>query len=496
MKIIKKITIIFIALSVMTVGCKDDFLETTPTNEISKQVLFQSVEGANTAIAGIMRNMYNYNAGSSEYHIDFGQKSIDLFLDMKGEDIRMYRSHWYSFVYSYKAYALTEEWGRPKMMWNYYYDIINGVNLILEGIKDISGEKNQIKNIKGQALAIRAMSYYYLSVIYCKTYKGNEGKPGVPVYTESGIVGHGRGTLKDVYTQIVKDMDEAVKLLDETVAIARPNKSIINADVAKGIYSRIALAMEDWAKAKKMASEARENNALMERDDYKDGFNNVENKGWMWGFDINSEQSTSYASFFSHVAPNVPGYAGGLGIFKGISKELYDQIKDGDVRKDLFGVYKKDSIEIGGQQTKFMDNGNGDWTDDYVMMRTAEMYLTEAEACARLGEEDQAKKLLKELRDSRFETETVLSDKTGQELINEILLERRIELWGEGFHFLDIKRNKLGVSRDESHPINVCTYYNFPAESDSFETQIPKDEINNNEAISEADQNPNPVPKN
>lgn len=40
-----------------------------------------------------------------------------------------------------------------------------------------------------------------------------------------------------------------------------------------------------------------------------------------------------------------------------------------------------------------------------------------------------------------------LSTNTGQALIDEIMVQRRVELWGEGFRFLDLKRLNLPLDR-------------------------------------------------
>ena len=70
-------------------------------------------------------------------------------------------------------------------------------------------------------------------------------------------------------------------------------------------------------------------------------------------------------------------------------------------------------------------------------MRVAEMYLIEAEAKARMGTGGAEALLpLAENRDPSY----VLSTNSGQDLIDEVLLQRRWELWGEGFRFNDLKR--------------------------------------------------------
>ena len=80
---------------------------------------------------------------------------------------------------------------------------------------------------------------------------------------------------------------------------------------------------------------------------------------------------------------------------------------------------------------------------------------------------------------------------TGTALLDAILLERRFELWGEGFRGRDIKRLKIPLDRTGSNfdPV-LALYMILPAEDNRFVYQIPQGEIDANENISDDDQNP------
>ena len=93
--------------------------------------------------------------------------------------------------------------------------------------------------------------------------------------------------------------------------------------------------MGDWTNAAKYAKEARSGFSLMKQDAYLEGFSSSENAEWMWAGTINDEQSTIYASFFSHIDPFANGYAT-LGNHKLINSKLYAKIDDNDVRKQTF----------------------------------------------------------------------------------------------------------------------------------------------------------------
>jgi hypothetical protein len=120
---------------------------------------------------------------------------------------------------------------------------------------------------------------------------------------------------------------------------------------------------------------------------------------------------------------------------------------------------------------------------DVPYMRAAEMYLIEAEARARLNETVAASKVLFDLvkvRDPNY----VQSTRTGDALVNEILIQRRIELWGEGHRFFDLKRTNAPLNRNGTNAIPaVVLLFDVPAGDVRWEFVFPRREINANPAI-------------
>jgi len=120
------------------------------------------------------------------------------------------------------------------------------------------------------------------------------------------------------------------------------------------------------------------------------------------------------------------------------------------------------------------------------LIRAADMLLVEAEAKARqAGKEGQALTLLNELRAKR--NASTLTGLTGTALIDEILKERRRELYGEGTILFDLIRTKQGLVRSATHSTRV----NIPAGDYRFISQIPSAEFTYNKALDiNLDQNP------
>ncbi|MCX8492022.1 MAG: RagB/SusD family nutrient uptake outer membrane protein, partial [Cyclobacteriaceae bacterium] len=108
------------------------------------------------------------------------------------------------------------------------------------------------------------------------------------------------------------------------------------------------------------------------------------------------------------------------------------------------------------------------------------MFLIEAEAEARQNKDSEAAQTLRTLiltRDPSY----VLSSNTGVALINEILIHRRIELWGEGFRFTDLKRMNAPLNRNgANHIASVAVLFDVPAGDVKWQWLIPLDELNSN----------------
>jgi hypothetical protein len=481
----KKINILLALLVGLTVSCSKDYLETSPTNQVSDVDVFKTAAGAQTVLDGVSRKLREYNTSPD----DFGHKALDLAWDLMGEDVICTRFHW--FIWDYQLDNRMASYRRSITTWELYYIVINNVNNILINADNIPWTSAaQEASIKGQALSLRAFAYFNLVTLYQFTYIGHESLPGVPIYTEPTTEGHARATVQEVYDLIVSDLDEAISLMSADPS-PRRHISDIDLSVAHGLRARVALQMGDWAEAEEQASLAREDYNLNTADEFATGFADYQQSTWMWGLAINDEQSTIYASWFSHMDMSIGGYAG-LGYMpKYMSAALYNQLPADDIRATLCAP-----VEYGGVtyhiNYKFNSYLAGKvFAADYVMMRPEEMLLIEAEAIARQGSRDtEVQVLLDELHAVR-QAAPVPVTATGAALLDLVLLERRFELWGEGFRGRDIKRLKLALDRTGSnHDAALCLVSTMPAEDNRWNYQIPQGEIDANPYIDEEDQNP------
>ena len=200
--------------------------------------------------------------------------------------------------------------------------------------------------------------------------------------------------------------------------------------------ARAYLLTGQWEEAAKAAAAARQGYSLMTTAAEYEGFNNISNKEWIWGHPQTLAQSRASYNFYFLDATYVGAYSSFMA-----DPHFRDTFSDGDIRLELFQWMREGYL---GYKKFHM---RADDTADIVLMRASEMLLVEAEALARDGFPEKAVVPLNELRHARGLGDYDLTGKSQQDVIDEILMERRRELWGEGFGITDILRTQQSVKR-------------------------------------------------
>ena len=511
MKAINKILISTVACATLA-SCGEDYFDIENagivSNETLEEIQASDPDAILEVVAPLVVGLNNYtcefNASgqateSYPCHFDFGILGLFHCGDVMVDDIAFTTQGSGWFTYDYQLDYWDAQYVKPYVYWKIFYTIIQRANEIISKI-DKNTENADLRAYRGMALAYRAMSHAYLAQMYQQTYVGNEDAPGVPIILttlEEGNV-EGRATLRQVYAQVEKDFKASFGYLEGWV---RPNKTMIDEQVAKGLYARICLVTNNWDDAITYSKEAREGYPLFTESEVlsEDGsaFSNINASEWIWGADITAETSTAFASFFSFMCAFDEGYGGAAGNYQQIDRNLFDQMSATDIRRQLYvnpgetvtATYSDGSKVNLPTYTNLKFKKVNNWLADYVYMRASEMVLIEAEAKAQKGDQGGAATTLKELmalRDPSWNRSVATVD--------EVYKQRRLELWGEGFALFDHLRLKKGINRayEGSNHLSTCRY-TINAGSWYFLYQIPQMEIDNNAALSETDQNPEPT---
>lgn len=512
----KKILLIFALFATVLASCSKDALDTKPTDSVSGDGVMEQTTTALMALDGIYRLMFDWGwPVSGNYHQEVGLMGYALMADLMGEDMVMAQQgngwFWYDYKYDVKSMYTSKAW-RPYGLWKYYYTVISNTNYIIAAQETMQGPEADKNNIIGQAYAIRAFCYHNLAVMFARTYVGHQQEKCVPIYTEptvAGTEGQPRSTVEQVYERAIEDITTAISMLGN---VKTRDKSHISLEVAKGIKARIlsytAQSVTEWKEVANLAKEAQTGSEICSINNVSNGFNSAKEDFVMWGFYTIQEQTTTNPQFMAHMDYYWGGY--GKDAPKCCSAWLYNKISDTDVRKKWWN--QDHEYEL--LQEKFLFNANKDANDpnyvnsicDRIYMRVEEMCLLEAEALCRAGQDADAQAVLSEFMEERdpnyscSKTGTAMgaltTDITGS-LLEEIILQRRIELWGEYGRVYDIKRLKQGFVRtaEMGHPTDGITALSS-LKCDNPETfdwvmTIPQSEFDANKNMDPAtDQNP------
>ncbi len=429
-------------------------------------------------------------------HDQFSHMAALHATDMMSEDMTMFNKGWFEYDYSHTFNHPT--YRRNSHLWATYYNIITRANMTIDIVEDVREQVSNENFVLGNAYAYRAMAYLYLIQLFQDpTSKDgiNTSLPGVPMlYAEtekaamsSEQIEHlkGRNTVGEVFAQIEIDITRAIDLLQGEV---RPSKNYIDITVAQGIAARYYLLAQDWAKAAAMANAASSSYPIMgsntEDNGIRDGFMDINNEEWMWGFDHTYETQTTYASFFSHISNLTPGYSGIGYTGRGVDARLFEQMSGTDYRRAYWYRDANGNTESTATASPdasawqypyaFLKFGwKEDWTQDYIYMRAAEMVLIEAEAQVRMGNQARAAEALSMLmskRDPNWNMPIVNVD--------DIHLQRRLELIGEGHAYFDLKRLNKGIERNYEGNNHLEGFQLNVAENDSaWVFKIPQSAI-------------------
>ena len=522
-KIVYTIKIVFLLAIVSCFSACEDLLTTQSSTSVSDGTVLSSAANLNMVLTSAYRQLY-FNFGGDD-RVYAGLTGLQMYVDLGGPDVMSHTNMGGNQVDAYEfTNTKTNYTGSSKSIWSMCYRIINQTNIILDNIDASTGTSNLKNEVKGQALAIRAICYFTLIQNYQQTYILAKDKAGVILRTSANDNSNlSRSKVSDCYAQIISDLTSAQTTLSN---FTRENKWTIDKYVVSGILARVYLVMQDWQNAYAQATITyNAYNQLMTRDQYRSGFddvitNNYAEVAWAVKFTDtdNLGGGTQFNFWFNQDASYGEGYTDGpvyafLDFFAdGAFEKLFEKTED------RYQFWKRTNNASTEWSTKWAydkykhygaANGavQGNTRPEISLMRGSEMLLIMAEASAHLNN-GQALNLLNRLQTARGVKN--LTTSTGNDLLEAIYIERRKELCCEGvagmYDLLRLQKPLIRKCETSSYPEGHYTWgltnmdgYNpsdaqpigtIPSNDYRFICQIPQMEMVNNEALTEADQNP------
>lgn len=496
----KYILILTTGLLLMSSTSCNDWLDLKPSTKVVND---------GTGIATLNEAGYRLNALYSmlrNYYLYGGR--MTYYGDACGEDMQAMSNT--KRVANYYRFNFTAD-NAPATYWQYYYEVINNANMLINGIDALadlsSTDERTRKDYKGQALTIRALAYFDLTRLYGYPYqKDNGASLGVPIVLEEVAPDYKpkRHTVAQCYERVITDLTDALQLGMKTTK----NNGRFNQWAALSLLSRVYLYKGDDANALQTAKDAitgAEANGyrLWTAAEYSDP-----SQSWaeefgaecLWELPITSAESGSSANELMGYLTAAAGYDDIL-----ISNDWLVNLmgsRTSDIRYQCVLTDGGAGSKSGKRYMWKYPRNAGETARNLAnikVLRLSETYLIAAEAAARLGgRNDDAVKYLEPIVKRGDATQTVVGTTVD---LDRVLLERRIELVGEGHRFFDAIRNGKHITRtktvfnaggagvDAHLPSIVPEAWNFNWNYYKVVLAIPKAEMDANENIRDQ-QNP------
>lgn len=414
---------------------KSDLKLTTPETLEDNQALLDRISDVLTdfALSGM--------ASSDEYYLsdaDYNALSYE-------EDKRLY-------TWQPDRVSTSQSAGND---WQYCYKAIFIANSVLNNIETYQIPASD--NVRGQALAIRAIRYFDAAQIWCMAYDASTADQtlGLPLRLDPDMnIPSQRASLKQTYVQIIKDLKDAVLLLPvQQVALSRPSKVAALASLA-----RVYLMMGEYENALSYSLQA-----LSFKNELID-FNTLNNNDTYPIKEMNKEML-----LIAYMRSSGPV----RGATAKVPAEIYAGYNENDLRKKLFFRLNAD------QSIAFRGNYSGNIGGKLTSVAVDELYLIVAECYARVNKRDQAMNYLNSLLVTRWKSGTFVPEtaSSAQDALIKIKEERKKELMFRGVRWMDIKRYNRDGSNITLTKTVVGQNYTLPANDLRYAIAIPEQVI-------------------
>ncbi len=340
--------------------------------------------------------------------------------------------------------------------WLNAYDVINQTNIVIDNLA-IVDEDNQA-NIEGQARFLRGLTYFDLTRMFGQQYMPGQTNDqlGVPLSLEgivdySGNLEIARATVEENYAQVIEDLEAAYDLLPEG------NSEFAGRYAAQALLARVYLQQGDYTNALAAANDVIENGGFSLTSDFADAFNNdTDGPETIFAFQVTTQDGSN--TLITHYADQANG---GRGNDISINDEYIAMFESED---DVRGEFFYESAQSGDRLTSKYTNQFGNVT----ILRLAEMYLIRAEANLELNSSTGATPL-EDVNTIRARSG---ADALASVSLEDVLMERQLELAFEGFFIHDLKRTMQDVG-------------DIPYDDNSLVFPIPQREMDVNSLLSQ-----------
>ena len=450
-----KYNLIAIALLGFSFSSCSDFLEQNPQTDLSENDFYKTADDILSAVNGVYSSLQEGDIYGNWY----------VFGEIPSDNTRNQLSGSVTTQNEFDQFYIDTQNSMIANFWKAAYKVINRTNTVLGRIDGIEINTELANRYKLECKFIRALMYFNLVRVY----------GDVPLVLKEISISESYDILREpkenVYNQIIADLKEAQDL-PVSYPTAEDGRSTQGA--AKALLANVYMTLHKYAEAETILAEIINSGqySLLENtpgslniDGYKNVFSPVNHNSKEGIFEIQFlkggyGEGSNYANNFApeNSGTNVVA-VGGTGGNNIPEMDIYNAYEEGDLRRDFsmsLGYYdnRKNNEWVESRYVcKFMDvpYQNNDASNNYPVIRYADVILMYAEALNQNGKTAEACKYLNMTRRRGFGYQTTetspvdlqTTDKAQFALMVE--QERRVELAFENHRWFDLIRTGRAV---------------------------------------------------
>ena len=450
-----KYNLIAIALLGFSFSSCSDFLEQNPQTDLSENDFYKTADDILSAVNGAYSSLQEGDIYGNWY----------VFGEIPSDNTRNQLSGSVTTQNEFDQFYIDTQNSMIANFWKAAYKVINRTNTILGRIDGIEINTELANRYKLECKFIRALMYFNLVRVY----------GDVPLVLKEISISESYDILREpkenVYNQIIADLKEAQDL---PVSYSTAEDGRATQGAAKALLANVYMTLHKYAEAETILAEIINSGrySLLENtpgslniDGYKNVFSPVNHNSKEGIFEIQFlkggyGEGSNYANNFApeNSGTNVVA-VGGTGGNNIPEMDIYNAYEEGDLRRDFsmsLGYYdnRKNNEWVESRYVcKFMDvpYQNNDASNNYPVIRYADVILMYAEALNQTGKTAEAFKYLNMTRRRGFGYQTTetspvdlqTTDKAQFALMVE--QERRVELAFENHRWFDLIRTGRAV---------------------------------------------------
>lgn len=431
-------------------ACQDDFMEYDPSNSVDAEGAITNAAQLETATLGVYDAIQS-NFAYGNYYISAQEILADNGFVLSKNSNR------FTDFYRYEHALPTG--GSIANMWTIGYRAIARANFVLSFEETINTPGTEVNY--AEARAIRALQLFNMVNYYARPYGTFDQELGVPIPSvfEKDLAIK-RSTVAEVYEEVTSQLILAAEHLPSGTEQSRFTK-----EAAYGLLSRVYLYQKNYAKATEYADLALSGAELLTADQLSSYYQDpIRYNETLFGVDFSESDNPNVNDALSATWTEGLRYSD-----TAATTDFYNLIAETDARKDLYNLWDTNDIPQPYGVKKF---GNVD--NDVIVIRATEVLLNKIEALYHTNPSLALTELVDWVKNYRDESYDF--NGTGQALLDEILLQRRIELAFEGHRYFDMNRHGLDIQRSANSTVNS----NVPFTSKLRVFPIPLNEMNTN----------------